>query len=214
MKQSFLVIFDIDGTLLQTDRVPVPAVKETFAAFGLPEPDGAAVCSFFGVPVEEYEAWITAQCPPGQADEILAAANRRELQCIGETGRLYPGVREMLEALRGRGAVLAICSNGPRDYVGEFVRAYDLDVFFRLVYARDTVYSGKEEMIGEILARIPERPFAVIGDRHDDISAAHAHGGRAIAAAWGFGSEEEHADADAVAGSVSEIAGCLDKLFE
>ena len=51
-RASALLIFDVDGTLLQTERVTVPAVQRTLRARGLPEPDAAVICSFFGKSVD------------------------------------------------------------------------------------------------------------------------------------------------------------------
>jgi len=61
MSARVLVIFDLDGTLLQTQFITVPAVQQAFANFGLPIPDPAAIVSFFGRPVEDYHAWLARQ---------------------------------------------------------------------------------------------------------------------------------------------------------
>ena len=209
-----LIIFDIDGTLFQTDRVTTPAVQRTFAAYGLPEPDAAVIGSFFGRPNEFYLDWLASLSPPGKAGEIIDAVNQLELKLIGEEGRLYPGAREALRDLRQWGCVLAICSNGPEDYVAEFLRAHDLARLFAMVRARGNVYDGKIAMVREILEHISTRPAAVVGDRQDDIEAAHAHGAYAIAAAYGFGSAPERIDADRCVASAHEIFAAVQKLIE
>ncbi len=214
VKGNRLVIFDVDGTLLQTDRVTVPAVQRAFAAYDLSEPDRDTICSFFGQSVAAYEQWIARQCPPGQAAEIVAAANALELRLIGEEGKLYPGARETLARLRNDSYSLAICSNGPEAYVQEFLDAHTLRDFFPVVYARDARYSGKKEMVGLILTETAPERFAVIGDRCDDIEAAHAWGGYGIAAAYGFGAAEEWQDADAIIETIAQAPGCLRDMFE
>ena len=77
MANHALIIFDIDGTLLETDRVTVPAVQRTYAAYGLPVPDAAAICATFGRPVEEYLDWLASLCPPGQATETTMAGTSK-----------------------------------------------------------------------------------------------------------------------------------------
>jgi len=206
-----LIVFDIDGTLLQTDRVTIAAVCESFAAFGLPEPDAKAVRATFGQPVEEYEAWLAAQCPK-RAAELVAATNARELELIGEAGRLYPGVRAALETLRGTGHRLAVFSNGHEAYVREVLEAHALGGFFALVCARGAPYADKSAMLACILERFPERPLIVVGDREDDISSAHAHDGLAIGAAYGFGQAGELRDANAVARDPSAIPSLVTEL--
>ena len=208
-----LVIFDVDGTLFQTDCVTVPAVQRSYAAFGLPAPDRELILGFFGKSVASYEAWLAQQCPAGQAREIVAATNALELQLIGEEGRLYPGVAETLEQLRSNGYAMAVCSNGPEPYVDEVLDKHRLREFFPVVYARDTRYSGKEEMVRLILDEIAPDHFAVVGDRHDDIEAAHAWGGYGIAAIYGYGSIEEWQEADAILENVIQLPGCLTKII-
>ena len=213
MTTPALIIFDIDGTLLETERVTVPAVQETLAAFGLPEPDVATICSFFGRPVEDYEAWLAGLCPPDRAAEIVAATNIRELECIGAFGRLYPGAREALAELKQDGHHLAICSNGPDAYVDEFLDAHDVRTFFDVVCARGATYPGKDAMIEHILDRIPARPAIVIGDRHDDVDSAHAHGALAIAATYGFGAPHELEAADAHIAAATDILPTVRRLL-
>lgn len=200
-----LLIFDIDGTLLQTHTVTVPAVRSTFAAYGLEPPADDAVCRFFGRPVEEYETWLKSLCPFEIAENVLAATNTAELECLVTKGRLYGGVPDMLETLSLEGYALAICSNGPESYVQAFVTGHGLAHHFQSVYARGNRYSDKVEMVGRIRQELAARPVVCIGDRHDDIDAAHAWGGYAIAAAYGYGDENEWRHADAVVLKVHDI---------
>ena len=213
MAESALIIFDIDGTLLQTELVTTPAVQRTFASYGLPEPDSEAIHTFFGRPTEEYERWLASLCPPGRALEIIEATNRLEIELIGAEGRLYPGVRDMLTGLRNDGRVLGICSNGPDRYVNEFLDAHDVRRFFDIIRTRGTTYEGKVDMVREILATIPARPAIVVGDRRDDIHAAHVNGALAIGACYGFGTADELASADAKAESAIQIPDAIRQLI-
>ena len=213
MTKQALIVFDIDGTLFQTELVTTPAVQRTFAAYGLPVPDTESIHATFGRPVEGYLAWLASLCPPDQAQEIVDAVNRLELELVGTEGQLYPGIREVLAQLKHEGHVLAICSNGPTDYVDTFLDAHDVRCFFDIIRTRGTVYGGKEDMFREILRLIPVRPAIVIGDRNDDIAAAHANGALAIAARYGFGSEEEVEEADAHVHKPSDIPASVAALI-
>jgi len=208
-----LIIFDVDGTLFETQYVTVPAVQQAFAGFGLPVPSESGICSFFGKPVEAYETWLERQCPSGLAAAVVERANALELRFIGELGRLYPGVREGLVRLKEAGYILAVCSNGPDSYVHEVVRAHGLVCFFSDVCARGVRYGNKEEMVGVLQSRLRPKRFVLVGDRREDIEAAHAHQGVAIAATYGFGAPEEWRDADACMAAFPEIHACLRRLF-
>ncbi len=209
-----LIVFDIDGTLFQTELVTVPAVQRTFAAHGLPEPDAKKICSFFGRPNEEYLEWLASICSPDEAHAIVDDTNRLELELVASEGRLYDGARDVLDSLRNDGYRLAVCSNGPEDYVDAFLDAHAMRQYFDAVRARGLRIVDKTYMLGEILEEVKARPVIVVGDRHDDILAAHAHGGRAIATRYGFGADSELTEADAHVNAVTEVPGAIAALLE
>ncbi len=212
MKEAALIVFDIDGTLFQTELVTVPAVQRTFAAHGLSVPSAAKICSFFGMPNEEYLDWLAAMCSPEEAQTIVDDTNRLELELVEREGRLYDGAREVLDALKKDGYRLGVCSNGPEDYVDAFLDAHRVRSLFDIVRTRGSKYKDKTEMLREIVAVVKVRPVIVVGDRRDDILAAHANGALAIATYYGFGDHGELSDADARVNAVTEVPDAVRKL--
>ena len=208
-----LVIFDMDGTLFQAQGVTIPAVQETFAAFGLPVPEAEAIGAFIGRPAPEYHAWLASQCPADRIPSLIAATDRRELELIGEVGKVFPGVHSVLRQLRDAGCALAMSSNAPEDYFNAVLDTQDLRQYFQPALCRGTRFSGKAEIVGEILEQQRMRPFIVVGDREDDISSARAHGGYAIAVTYGFGNATELMDADALVECAADIPNALDRLL-
>ena len=77
-----------------------------------------------------------------------------------------------------------------------FLDAHRLRPLFHGVRARGARPEGKPVMVGELLAELGGGPGAVIGDRADDLRAAHENHLTAVAAAYGFGAPEEHQNAD------------------
>ena len=171
MRQTIrhVFLFDIDGTLFRTELVTVPAVQRTFAAHGLPMPDAARICSFFGRPNEEYLDWLASMCSPEEARAIVDDTNRLELELVASEGRLYDGAREALDALKAGGHRLAVCSNGPEDYVDAFLDAHHVRAFFDIVRTRGSKYKDKTEMLREIIE--------VVKARRSSARAAHQAGG-------------------------------------
>jgi phosphoglycolate phosphatase len=208
-----LLIFDLDGTLFRADTVTVPAVQHNFRAQGLPVPPADEICDFFGKPVSAFNAWIRAQCPPQSADELVAAIARSELAFVSETGQLYPQVREILTTLRASVAQMAICTNGPQDYVERVITTHALGAFFDAVRYRQSAQDNKPLMVRELLGRLSSRPAIVIGDRHDDVEAAHHNGLYAIAATYGFGAPHELQPADAAATSPADLPALVRSLL-
>ena len=211
MNPSVLAIFDIDGTLFQSHRATVPAVRQAFEHFALTPPDEAAIIDTFGVPVVQYEAWL-ASLAPKHAQQLVAYANDRELALIGETGELYPGVVDTLVRLRDAGHVLATCSNGSTAYVDAVLDAHALRPFFEAVCCLGQCYADKAAMVQHILAEINVRPAVVIGDRRGDIDAAQANRIASIAATYGYGAEEEWHGAGVRVSSIIEVPHALTQL--
>lgn len=208
-----LVIFDLDGTLFQAHTVSIPAVQEVFQSFGLPVPPAAAILPFFGRPGSEWHPWLRSQCPPERADALVDAVDRREWEMIAERGRLYPGVRAALGALRDIAAAMAICSNGPREYVEQVLESRRLTFLFDVVRYRRAGDTGKPQMVAELLTLVRARPAVVVGDRWDDIAAAHENGLRAVGAAYGYGPPDELAEADALAREVGELVKIVGEML-
>lgn len=200
-----LIVFDIDGTLFRADLVTTPAVQQTFGEFGLPVPDEETIHSYFGRPWQAYHAWMASLCPEDRVPALIAATDRREIELITEAGLLYPGVHEVLSALRAEGHVLATCSNGPDDYVNAFLDGHDVRRHFTLTRNRGHRDTNKPAMLREILTDMTIRPAIVVGDRNDDILAARENGAKSIGACYGFGAEDELVHADAWVDSVREI---------
>jgi phosphoglycolate phosphatase len=211
-----ILIFDLDGTLFQTETVTVPAVRAAFAAQGLEPPPDAEICAFIGRTSAEFDAWLRTLCPPPVADALFKAAADRELELIGERGRLYPGIAEALRDLRGRAAALALCSNGSRRYVEAVLATHGIADLFDEVRYRRPGDVAKAQMAGELVARFRRRvqgPGIVVGDRHDDVEAARFNGLLAVGCAYGYGADGELEAADAVAKDAAEMAAAVTRLL-
>ena len=193
--------------MFRADLVTIPAVQVSFEERGLDAPPVAAIYELIGKPGGDLRAWLGSWCPKRYLDEVEADIRRREDDLVVEAGELYPGVREMLSDLRGSVDNMAICSNGGRDYVTTVLSTQRIEGLFDLVRYRRPGDASKPLMAGEIVQRLGTGLGAVIGDRRDDIEAAHRNGLQAIAATYGFGPPHELARADAFAASPADIPG-------
>ena len=181
------VIFDLDGTLLQTHRHSCHAAHQTLRALGLQDVSDALVMRHIGEPADVFLRAIA----PGYQD--LAAFERifdaNEQAALKQVGMLYDGVPEMLQQLTERGYQLAICSNGSRDYVETALEATGIRRFFsRLACAGE--FSDKTEAVGAIIREWNSDFSVVVGDRVHDKEAAEQNSLPFIAAEYGYGGEE------------------------
>jgi phosphoglycolate phosphatase len=208
-----LVIFDLDGTLFQGAVATKLAVRRAFGQLGIDVPEDSQVQRYVGKPAANLHAWLRAYCSEEQAPKLLADVDRYELEYVTNGADLYPGAREALTQIRPRASQMAICTNGPQAYVDHVLDAHSLRRFFDRVRCRRVGDINKAAMVRELLGELDARPGIVVGDRHDDIEAAHANGLLAIAATYGYGSESELAAADAAAGSLAELPDLIRALL-
>jgi 2-phosphoglycolate phosphatase len=182
------VLFDLDGTLLDTREAWIAAFDTGLATIRHPSIPGSVAAQWIGTPIEVIYA---ERC--GLTGEDLVNAVRAfqqvEAESVHQGMRAYPEVREMLESLGPwkRAAV----TNKRRDTSLEALRLTGLLPFFELILGGDSVPRKKPapEPILKAAEVLGVRPAecAVVGDTENDVRAAKAAGARSIGVTWGYG---------------------------
>ncbi len=182
------VLFDIDGTLLDTRDAWVAAFDAGLAAIQKTSVPGSVAAQWIGTPLEV----IYGEHAGLSGDDLanaMAAFHRVEAASVRQGMRPYPRVREALAAL---GAwKLAAVSNKRRDTAVEALRVTELLPFFALVLGGDSVPRKKPspEPVLQAAASLGVRPAecAVVGDTENDVRAGKTAGARSIGVTWGYG---------------------------
>jgi len=205
------LIFDLDGTL--TDSMPgiVGCLRKVLDARGMG--DQGPLERFAGPPVEEW----TTELLPGGSDEDRAELAREYRSCYDREGwrnnSVFPGVKQMLAEIQQRGFPLYVCTSKQQHFAVRILDLFGLSQMFTAIYGDKAEYSshGKAELLGKLLREqsLQAEMAWMIGDRSYDIGAAHANGIRCVAAAWGYGSHEEWAVADALAATPADVVGAI-----
>ncbi len=132
------IIFDLDGTLLQTHIHSCAAAHETLARLGLTDVANEAVERLIGEPPEVFFGSLAPGYPDMASLEALFDALEQEM--LTQRGTLFDGVSALLEQLEDDGYLLALCSNGSRAYVAcEMAgKVYAIDVASQRVIAEIT----------------------------------------------------------------------------
>ena len=190
------VLFDIDGTLLDTRDAWVAAFDAGLAAIRKTSMPGSEAAQWIGTPIEVIYA---ERC--GLAGDELAKAVREfqrvEAESVHEGMRAYPGVREALASLATW--KLATVSNKRRDTSVEALRATGLLPFFVLVLGGDSVPRKKPapDPILKAASGLGVHPTecAIVGDTEVDVRAGKAAGARTIGVTWGYGTRARLEDA-------------------
>jgi phosphoglycolate phosphatase-like HAD superfamily hydrolase len=211
-------IFDLDGTLVDSRRAVVDAVaagvREVLDrhAVGNVEPRDEDIMAAMGLPPHEYYQRILPEELHHLAPEVKEASTRHEVEALADgRGRLYPGVRETLTALKAQGVRLAVISNAQEPYFVAAVRYLGLSDLMDHAECHeqlpDGVGQGKPVLLRRALDILRvDPPLAVmVGDRREDIAAGLALGCRTMGLLYGFGSDDEIEDAEIATGDFSRL---------
>ncbi|MBX3684750.1 MAG: HAD hydrolase-like protein [Rhodocyclaceae bacterium] len=185
------LIFDLDGTLIDSAPAILASFREAFATTGI-TPAVPIDESVIGPPLLETLQLLSGSTEAATT-ERLAAAFKASYDSTGllET-RAYEGVGEMLAGLAARGRTLHIATNKRIHPTRLILRHLGWAGLFENVYALDLFeprLKDKAAMIRRLLEdrQIPLGDALYIGDREEDGSSAEANALPFIAATWGYG---------------------------
>jgi len=209
-----LVLFDLDGTLIDSETGIVASTEYALAKLGAAIPPRAVLRTWIGPPLRATFPTVLGDDP--QVIERAVALYRERFADVGwREHAVYPGIAQTVDALVVGGATLAVVTSKPDLYAGRIVASLPFGHRFDRVYSvhAGSAHSEKAEMIAEALADFAIAPqhAVMIGDRHFDIAGARANGVRGIGAAWGFGSVDElnAAGAHAIAHAPQELLALI-----
>jgi phosphoglycolate phosphatase len=212
-KIPFAVIFDMDGTLFQTETVLVPALHKTFDRLrreGLWQGDTPVgkYLQILGVPVSEVWRRLMPQADEAvrrQTDAWFLEDIIREIE--QGNGRLYPEVLTTLGELVEQGIPLFVASNGRSRYLAAIRTAFQLERYFIDFYSLDRFsLSSKSALVKQLLNDYQIERAALVGDRRSDIQAAKDNGIWSIGCRFGFANDEELREADVIIHQFSKIS--------
>jgi phosphoglycolate phosphatase len=213
-RQARLALFDLDGTLIDSEIGIVASIEYALTRLGAAIPPRDELRKWIGPPLR-----ATFPLVLGDDAEQIERAVALYRERFSETGwrehTVYSGITEAIEMLAQRGTRLAVVTSKPDLYAGRIVASLPFGACFEKVYAvgAGSAHSEKATLIANALGEfdISAHDTAMIGDRHFDIEGARANRVRAIGVTWGFGSHEEldAAGADAIARSPAELSGLL-----
>ena len=194
------ILFDLDGTLTDSGEGIINCASLALEHFGIPVPDRETMRVFVGPPLDK--SFREFGVPADRTDEAIRVYRSRYIP-IGKFENVhYPGIREMLESLKGEGCRLFVATSKPEKMSVEILEHFDLAKYFDGICGAtlDGSRSTKEDVI-EYLIRENGRAshMLMVGDTVYDILGAKAHGIPAIGVDWGYGETEDMINAGAAA---------------
>lgn len=215
------LLFDLDGTLVDTAADLAAALNHGLAKIGRPPADVAAVRGMIGGGFANLVArGLEATGGPASDDDHAAAAAAAlpyyEAH-VADRSTAYPGVAAALEAFAGRGMAMAVCTNKPSRASADLLAALGLDRWLKVLVGGDTLPVKKPdpEMAFEALRRLGAAAdgAVLVGDSATDVALARAAGLPVILVRGGYTDEPpETLGADAVVDGFAALDGALTTL--
>lgn len=203
------IVFDLDGTLVDSFDDISAAFRRSFHVIGIEPPTTGDVRSLIGKPLRDmYAPWAPADVLDALIDEY-----RRDyaVRCADRT-RPFPGIVELLDALRARGHGLAVATT-KTTWMARTVMGR-LGIEDRVDHVQGTdgfPHKPAPDVIAHALAGVGRPGAWMIGDAVSDVVAGRAAGLRTCAVTWGVHSETalRAAQPDEVVTTVDDLQSLL-----
>ena len=211
------VIFDLDGTLVDSAGEIAAALARTFESLRLVPLGESAVKEMIGrgVRVLLERALRQAGASGIDVDDAVARFETHYAAAIGSDATLFPGVSQGLGLLEAHGMAMAVVTNKPRYFTLQLLERLDVARYFRAVVAGDDGYVKKPapDMLVAAAAALGVAPHEalMIGDSDNDTVAARAAGCPVWCVRHGYneGRPAESLDCDRLVDTVDEAARLL-----
>ncbi|HLP22719.1 MAG TPA: HAD hydrolase-like protein [Microbacteriaceae bacterium] len=208
------VLFDLDGTLVDSAPIILDGLRRMHECMGLPVPSESELMAWVGPPLFES---LKRRAGLSDEDALRARAMYRELTEGTESAlALFPGMRGVLEGLFAAGVPIALATSKPESSARTVLEHHGLSELFTVcVGADDSAHrSSKSAVVAEALLRLAavgvdiEAPV-LVGDRGVDVAGAIEHEVPTILVEWGYGSPAEAEGALAVVASTDDLRRLL-----
>lgn len=190
MKKIECVIFDLDGTLLDSRECSIKATKAAFTEMGLKVPSEVVIEHYMGIPLEESFFKMSEQPLDQETATELIRIFRTYYQTYEEsTLNVFPEIPHVLEILMKRKVPCFVVSSKKTAVVKRNLAAQSLVAFFEEIIGSDAVshYKPHPEGIDKVVTHYQFDPTRTImvGDAIFDIQMGKAAGVKTIAVTWG-----------------------------
>jgi phosphoglycolate phosphatase len=205
-----LLVFDLDGTLVDSLPDIAAALNRMFAARGLPPLGREQVMPMVGDGLAPLiERAFAVQGRPADDEAAGDYLSDYEANVLVDT-RLFDGIAATLETLGGAGWRFAVCTNKPERAAHLLLEGLGIADRFAAIGGGDSFPARKPDPLhlSETIKAANGDPARsiMVGDHYNDIGAARGAGVKSIFAGWGYGRPGMEAGASAICGTANDLA--------
>lgn len=217
---TMVFLFDLDGTIINSQEGVTKCVQYALHHFGIEEPDLTKLLPFIGPPLQQQFMGLY-----GMSREQAVRAELKYRERFSEKGmyecKLYPYVEEALKELKENGCTLALASSKNESACVDILKNLGIDHYFDLIGGATD--DGRISQKADVLKMVMERmgslnpaDYVLVGDtKYDAVGAKTLHMD-CIGVSYGFGTKEELEAAGAVCicDSAREVAKYIEEHYE
>lgn len=205
------IIFDLDGTLTDSAEGITNSVRLVMEHFGIPVPGMDVLRTFVGPPL--HDMFVKYGVPEDRVEEAIQVFRGRYLTVGKFENKPYPGIPEMLQALKEQCHILYVATSKPEPQAVEILEHFDLAKYFDCICGAslDRSRVDKEDVLRYLLKDATNDTPVMVGDTVYDVIGAAVLGIPTIGVSWGYGSvaDMQNAGAVAIANSVAQLQEIL-----
>ena len=188
-----LIVFDWDGTLMDSEARIVDCLQAAFADIGRPVPSRAAAADVIGLGLDEAMSQLWPEAGAAERQLVAGHYRRHFLGRHPTPSALFPHARETLERLHAEGYLLAVATGKSRRGLEQSLDETGLRALFHATRCADETFSKPHpRMLRELMDELgatPERTL-MIGDTEYDLLMAANAGADALAVCYGVHTPE------------------------
>lgn len=208
-----LILFDLDGTLVNSEKGITRSVKYALDAMGIKEEDRKKLRSFIGPPLVDSFMDLY-EMDKEQALEAVKKYRERYSDIGVLECELIDGIKDVLKTLKNKGKKLALATSKPHIYARRILEEKGIIQYFEILVGAefDGTRNDKKDVIAEVLKQADGYKNAImVGDRFHDIVGAKKNNICSVGVEFGFAEDGEFQKygADFVAETCEELLNIL-----
>lgn len=209
------ILFDLDGTIVDSAPGITASLAHTFEQLGLPIPSPADLVAYVGPPILDSFR-DRAGFTPEQSEKALAIYRQHYFETGVFDATVYPGIEGVLRAIHESPLALSLATSKPEYPAKIILEHFGLLKYFDVITGAsdDEVRSAKADVVAEALERLKAfgadlSNTVMVGDRSHDVEGARANRVPTIFVRWGYGAPAEEVGTIGAADDAAELQAML-----
>lgn len=209
--KSISIIFDLDGTLVDTQKIIIPSFQKICPKFKLETPTNEIIIAAVGYGFPEFYYKIFGDMDTELMNTLNAEIEKAEGEMVAKLNKdiLFKDIVDTLSILKDMGVEMHIASTGYTAHVYDCLKYCDIGRFFKKIRCN---MPNKELMVEGIIKSNPAKNWLMVGDRRKDSTAAKYNSIVSIGAGYGYCNEADFNQFDYIAKKTNEIIDLVYKI--